>query len=84
MWSMGCVILEFLVWLLYGYDELTRFHDKIRGSMRSRPFFVIEEENGKPVAKVCSIVTNYMDYTSKDPECAEGTGLGDLLGFTQR
>lgn len=85
VWSLGCVILEFLVWLLYGYDELTRFHEKIRGPMgEARPFYVIERDNGKPVAKVCSIVTHYMDYISKDPECAEGTGLGDLLRFTQR
>jgi len=85
VWSMGCVILEFLVWLLYGYDELTRFHDKIRGPMgEARPFFVIEQDHGKPVAKVCSIVTDYMDHISRDPECAAGTGLGDLLRLAQR
>ena len=85
VWSMGCVILELLVWILYGYDELTRFHEKIRGPMgEARPFFVIEQENGNQVAKLCSIVTDYMDHISKDPECAEGTGLGDLLRLTQR
>jgi hypothetical protein len=85
LWSMGCVILELLVWMLYGYDELTRFHEKIRGPMgEARPFFVIEQDNGKPVAKLCSIVTDYMDHISKDPECAEGTGLGDLFRLTQK
>jgi serine/threonine protein kinase len=85
VWSIGCVILEFLVWILYGYDELTRFHEKIKGPMGgARQFFVIEQENGNQVAKLCSIVTDYMDHISKDPECAEGTGLGDLLRLTRK
>ena len=85
MWTMGCVILELLVWILYGYDELTRFHEKIRGPMgEARPFFVIEKGDGNHWAKLCSIVTDYMDHISKDPECAEGTGLGDLLRLTQQ
>ncbi|KAH8898783.1 hypothetical protein GQ53DRAFT_817012 [Thozetella sp. PMI_491] len=26
VWSLGCVILELLIWLLYGYDEVLRFY----------------------------------------------------------
>jgi serine/threonine protein kinase len=84
MWSMGCVILELLVWILYGYDELTRFHEKIRGPMgEARPFFVIEKGDGNHWAKLCSIVTDYMDHISQDPECAGSTGLSDLLRVTR-
>jgi serine/threonine protein kinase len=26
MWSMGCIFLEWIIWLLYGLDELLRFY----------------------------------------------------------
>jgi serine/threonine protein kinase len=84
VWSMGCIILELLVWLLYGYDELRKFQEKMRGLVgEARLFFAIKLENGNQVVKVCSIVSDYMDYISKDPECAGSTGLGDLFRFTQ-
>ncbi|KAI3320651.1 hypothetical protein HD806DRAFT_505789 [Xylariaceae sp. AK1471] len=29
IWSMGCIIIEHMIWLLYGNDELSRFNDEI-------------------------------------------------------
>ncbi|KAK2746243.1 tol-like protein [Colletotrichum kahawae] len=31
MWSMGCIITEWIIWLLYGNTELQRFHDDLKG-----------------------------------------------------
>ncbi|KAH7067808.1 hypothetical protein FB567DRAFT_599457 [Paraphoma chrysanthemicola] len=38
MWSIGCILLEFLIWLLYGRDELNRFNDSFKDS-----FFVFDD-----------------------------------------
>jgi serine/threonine protein kinase len=53
IWAMGCVTLEFLIWLLYGYDELTRFNLNINGeALDDGPCYQIEIENGERMAKV--------------------------------
>lgn len=82
MWSIGCIILELIVWLLYGIDELESF---IRGvnetpNMRS-PYWVLEEDGPRPRAQVHLNVQAYMDHIAKDPECngAHATAIGDLL-----
>ena len=28
MWSMGCIILEWIIWLVYGTEELSNFHEQ--------------------------------------------------------
>jgi serine/threonine protein kinase len=80
MWSMGCILLELMVWLLYGYDELKTFNERIRGPMgESRPYFLLEKVDGNQVAKMHSTVQAYMNHVSNDPEYARSTALSDLL-----
>lgn len=38
MWSMGCILLEFIIWLLYGWDELFRFNNSFTES-----FFITDQ-----------------------------------------
>jgi len=41
---MGCVTLEFMIWVLYGYEELKKFTTSMRGKLeKPRSFFVVEE-----------------------------------------
>ena len=81
VWAMGCITLEFLIWLLYGYDGQQRFNHSFKTAMDNYPpFYQVETVNGKPVARVHDIAVKWMDYMAKDPACAPGkTALGNLL-----
>ncbi|KAL2679081.1 hypothetical protein Neosp_009838 [[Neocosmospora] mangrovei] len=86
IWAMGCIAMEFLVWLMYGPDELKRFNDGIKTQFSDHsPFYEIvqdDEDSAKdtPRAKVHWVVEKWMDHMAKDPACAVGTtALGNLL-----
>jgi serine/threonine protein kinase len=85
IWSMGCVTLEFMVWVLYGYEELKKFTTSIKGKLDEPcAFFEVEEieyQNTPPrlVARIHPAVQACLDRLSEDPECAKKTALGDLL-----
>ncbi|EHL03001.1 putative ALK tyrosine kinase receptor [Glarea lozoyensis 74030] len=85
IWSMGCVTLEFMVWVLYGYEELKKFTTSIKGKLDEPcAFFEVEKieyQNTPPglVASIHPAVQACLDRLSADPECAKDTALGDLL-----
>ncbi|KAJ4390805.1 hypothetical protein N0V93_004403 [Gnomoniopsis smithogilvyi] len=71
-WAMGCISLEFLIWLAYGQDELQRFNQSFKG-----PYY--EVQNGV-TAVVKDKVTRYIQRMEIDPAFKVGeTALGDLL-----
>jgi serine/threonine protein kinase len=79
IWSMGCITLELIVWLLYGNDELLKFNDGLKELLEeSSPYFEIDKANPR-LAKVHRSVRVCMDHISKDPECTGSTALRDLL-----
>ncbi|KAF5707177.1 serine threonine kinase [Fusarium mundagurra] len=80
MWAMGCITLEFMVWLLYGPPGLSKFHNDLAsghsGPDSNRRFWEYIS-NG---AKVHNAVLRWIGHMAKDPVCREGkTALGDLL-----
>lgn len=85
IWSMGCVTLEFMVWVLYGYEELKKFTTGIKGKLEEPcSFFEVQEteqEGTTPrlVARLHPTVQACLDRLSRDPECTGKTALGDLL-----
>ncbi|KAE8447646.1 hypothetical protein EG329_010617 [Mollisiaceae sp. DMI_Dod_QoI] len=88
VWSMGCVILELMFWLLYGYEALVEFNTRIRGKAgKPSSFFEIreveaEEQQGthpRLVADIHPAVQACLDGISTDPECEGKTALADLL-----
>jgi serine/threonine protein kinase len=83
IWSVGCVTLELIIWLLYGADALNEFNDKyIIGEMgEPSPYFEIEGKGNNKRAKVHPAVDETMDALSRDQECRVGekTALKDLL-----
>ena len=89
IWSMGCVTLEFMVWLLYGYEDLKQFSASIKGRVREpSPFFVVEPDSqgttpSRIVATVHPAVQACLNHLSKDRECSGPTALGDLLDIVQ-
>ncbi|KAF5568943.1 serine threonine kinase [Fusarium phyllophilum] len=83
MWSMGCITLEFVIWLLYGCEGLRKFHQDMEsgspGLDSNRRFW----QSGTNGSKVSPVVLGWMDYMAKDPVCRVGeTALGDLLKLT--
>lgn len=62
MWSMGCIIIEFVVWLLYGHNELRRFQDAFRSSANA------PDRSESPVD---AEVQRWIDYLYKDLRCGQ-------------
>ena len=85
IWSMGCIILEFIVWLLYGFEGLERFNKSVRGEINeSSPFYQLNEVDGKNVGVVHRVATCWMNHMAQDQACRVGTtALGDLLEIVQ-
>ncbi|KAF4812429.1 putative serine/threonine-protein kinase tsuA [Colletotrichum siamense] len=81
MWAFGCITLEFLIWLVYGFEQLETFNRILQLSNNEAPrFYQIEYTQGRPTAKVHDIVTRWMDHMAQDPIFAPGqTALGNLL-----
>ncbi|KAI1739133.1 hypothetical protein F4680DRAFT_422948, partial [Xylaria scruposa] len=84
MWSMGCIALEFLIWMLYGNDELKSFNAALTSSQvqQEHPFFQVKNRGMGARPEVHSRVTAWMDDMRRnDPACREGTAIGELLTF---
>ncbi|KAI9656046.1 MAG: hypothetical protein M1821_005107 [Bathelium mastoideum] len=86
IWSMGCIILEFIVWLHYGIEGLEKFNKSMKGRMRDdSPFYQFSDRGGEKQARVHNVVKYWMDYMAQDPSCTAGAAaLGDLLEIVQR
>ncbi|KAJ4005557.1 hypothetical protein NW752_002390 [Fusarium irregulare] len=78
IWAMGCIWLEFLIWLMYGYEELKRFNRSLDQEYTGTPSFYEIGEDGN--AKVHHVALQWMEHMAQDPVCEVGqTALGNLL-----
>ena len=87
VWSMGCIILESIIWLLYGsrglnefYRESSRLKDHSRQTLyftaRSQP----TEGSAELIANVSDIASHWIrEMLENDPECQRYTALCQLL-----
>jgi serine/threonine protein kinase len=81
IWSMGCIIFEFMIWLLYGADGLEEFNNQLPvGSS----FYEIVGNRTDPSSDVRSAVINvvvvhWLDYMGTEPICRPDSALGRLL-----
>ncbi|KAF2641856.1 kinase-like protein, partial [Massarina eburnea CBS 473.64] len=76
MWSLGCVILEFIIWLLYGVEELQGFNRLIE-----RGFFEINDDHTithHPKVRQWSKHMEEKTLGEKQGKCYSGA-LRDLL-----
>lgn len=87
IWSMGCILLEFAIWLLYGMSEVSRFKSRRGGfgEVENYKFYVITEtQHGMPSkVKINPEVRSWMDEIYQDPRCTDNTALRDLLTIIQ-
>ncbi|EUC29754.1 hypothetical protein COCCADRAFT_78440, partial [Bipolaris zeicola 26-R-13] len=76
IWSIGCVILEIIIWLLYGEYGVDQFQRDLEHSC----FYQISEIDGRRLARVHDVVERWMNQMEKDPRCkVDTTAIGDLL-----
>jgi serine/threonine protein kinase len=85
IWSMGVIILELIIWLLYGFEEVQRFKKEVMGVTKDPdPCYTVKTDpNGKKYAVLRKVVEGWMEHIAKDPSCAEGTAMGELLGLVE-
>jgi serine/threonine protein kinase len=82
VWSMGCITLEFIVWLLHGNEMLQTFYAQVGGDARQTCQY-FEIPKGSP-PQIHSVVGEWLQYLKQsDPDCSQGTALGDLLKVVQ-
>lgn len=81
IWSLGCIILEFIVWMVRGIEKLNEFNDKIVNEYGKQiHYFEQIKINGGSTFRVHTAVSDTMDRLAQHAECkAEKTALGDLL-----
>jgi serine/threonine protein kinase len=80
IWSMGCIAFEFIIWNLYGNEELENFYNQINGdSQYGGQYFEIPAVIPRR-AELHPVVRRWMDYIqNKDPECSQDSAIRDLL-----
>jgi serine/threonine protein kinase len=74
IWSLGCIYLEFVIWLMYGYDAVGAFRD-----IRGPPDYRFYQYLGKGKAVVDPAVIEAMKLLFDDQLCEPGTAINDLL-----
>ena len=80
VWSMGCITLEFVIWLLYGNKALEEFHAQVGGPTKQ----ACQYFEGKP-PKVHHVVTNWISHIlQRDPECTQNSAIKDLLELVSK
>ncbi|KAJ0383086.1 hypothetical protein COL922a_011208 [Colletotrichum nupharicola] len=87
IWAMGCITLEFLIWLVYGYDQAEQFIAKIIQSNPNAPrFYQVRQDNiNQSVATVHEVAEKWMDHMAKDPIfSADETALGNVLELLRK
>jgi serine/threonine protein kinase len=81
VWSMGCITLEFIIWILYGNEPLTSFYDQIAGGPKlPYQYYEITDPNEPNRAEVHRVVLKWIKHIeSNDPECSQNSAIRDLL-----
>jgi serine/threonine protein kinase len=84
IWSLGCIITEHLIWLLYGHDELLRFGSGLSDTSskgNNLSFFGRDPFSNAPFLK--GSVPIWIGHMRNDSRCAPGTALRQLLDFVE-
>lgn len=81
IWSMGCITLEFIIWLLYGNDQLNNFYNQVKGdAQQTCQYFEVSENDESYRPEVHRIVREWISHIQmNDPECTQDSAIADLL-----
>ncbi|KAK4201045.1 Serine/threonine-protein kinase par-4 [Triangularia verruculosa] len=89
IWSLGVIMLELMVWLLYGKGGVKQFREDIQGPSKSSKartscYEVVEanETDGSRFG-LCTPVVKWMDHLASLSIFGKDTALGTLLAFVR-
>jgi serine/threonine protein kinase len=78
IWSLGCVFLEFAIWLLYDFNAIKNFEaNRLRPDKNPNASFYQMTSVGK--AEIPSEVSDAIKALREDPRCQGGTALESLV-----
>jgi serine/threonine protein kinase len=75
IWSLGCLYLEFLIWILYGNKFLGEFHRTIESA---GTYYVKDLD-----VNINGVIKDCIRYIKKDPRCFGLTALGRLVDLIE-
>lgn len=80
IWSIGCLYLEFLIWMLYGNGSLEKFHDDIK---RDQPYTFYRTS---PYISLKPEVRFWIKKIKTDSRCAPimSTAVGRLINLIEK
>lgn len=81
IWSMGCIYLEFVIWLLYGAKGLNQFRSDLCAAGGTTRFYVVEEiqNSHMKTARLNNVAQKWIDWIKKDTRCPENTAVRRLI-----
>ncbi|KAL6362608.1 hypothetical protein LRP88_03899 [Fusarium phalaenopsidis] len=79
IWSMGCITLEWVIWILYGSEELKRFYENLKRSGRDYgPYYTLTGSGQGPTLH--QAVDHWITFIRKNhPICQRDSAINDLL-----
>ncbi|KAH6956001.1 hypothetical protein BKA56DRAFT_203433 [Ilyonectria sp. MPI-CAGE-AT-0026] len=80
IWSIGCVLFEFVIWLVYGQDGLRDLNTAMLKHGNSDAFYIVDAFGGrKKPAEHHPVVSMWLEAVCNDEIWTDGTVLGDLV-----
>lgn len=85
IWSMGCIIVETIIWLLYGKDGQKKFYDLPYDQIRGTRYYISQDTF--PQRRLNETITEWISYIlAEDPKCNReepSSALRDLLNLAR-
>lgn len=84
VWSMGCIMLEYIIWLLWDEQAIDDFARKREHPAYS--FYDVQREPDQTGARpsiVHAAVLTCMKELRADPRCQDGTAMRDLIDLIE-
>lgn len=80
IWSIGCLYLEFIIWILYGSGGLDAFHEDVKRAQAHTFYRTDPEVSLKPEVQA------WIEEIKKDPRCAPiiSTAVGRLIDLIEK
>ncbi|KAI1170906.1 kinase-like protein [Nemania sp. FL0916] len=81
MWSVGCVFMEFLIWLLYGHQAICDFRKRQRpNAYRQNAAYYIQSDLENTAVRNPAVCRG-IEVIKNDPRCTGDTGLIRLISL---
>lgn len=79
IWSLGCVMLEYLIWILGGINKVDDFENKLKGKGSDDSFKPFYYRTTAGSHGLHPAVDDQLEDLSKDAQCGRDTALGCVL-----